>query len=110
VPFTDRNLTCVDCGATFVFTAEDQEYHQRKGFANEPRRCRSCRSARRAQREGDSYSPAPRRSRELFTVTCDQCGKDAEVPFQPRGDRPVYCSDCFSSRAGTGSRGVGWDR
>jgi CxxC-x17-CxxC domain-containing protein len=22
----------------------------------------------------------------------------AEVPFQPRGDKPVYCRDCFTTR------------
>ncbi|NLC33217.1 MAG: zinc-binding protein, partial [Clostridiales bacterium] len=23
-----------------------------------------------------------------------------QVPFQPRGDRPVYCRDCFSRHSG----------
>ena len=23
-------------------------------------------------------------------------GKEARVPFKPREDRPVYCSDCFA--------------
>jgi CxxC-x17-CxxC domain-containing protein len=27
----------------------------------------------------------------------------AEVPFQPRGDKPVYCRDCFAQRAPTNS-------
>ena len=35
--------------------------------------------------------------REMFPATCSQCGKDTQVPFQPRGDKPVYCSDCFES-------------
>ncbi|MGH2490993.1 MAG: CxxC-x17-CxxC domain-containing protein, partial [Candidatus Limnocylindria bacterium] len=25
-------------------------------------------------------------------------GKEARVPFQPRGDKPVYCSDCFEQK------------
>ena len=29
--------------------------------------------------------------------TCAACGKDCQVPFEPRNGRPVYCSDCFSS-------------
>ncbi len=33
--------------------------------------------------------------RNMFTVTCSACGKSTEVPFEPRGDRPVYCSDCY---------------
>lgn len=39
-----------------------------------------------------------RRSREMFDVTCANCGKPASVPFRPSGSRPVYCSDCFESR------------
>ena len=47
-------------------------------------------------------------SRPMFDVTCASCGKETQVPFQPRGDRPVYCSDCFSKQGGGGSsRGGG---
>jgi hypothetical protein len=28
------------------------------------------------------------------------------VPFQPSGDKPVYCSDCFQQRGGA-NRGYG---
>ena len=42
----------------------------------------------------------------MFTVNCASCGKEAKVPFQPRGDRPVYCSDCFQPQPrGTSSYG-----
>ena len=34
----------------------------------------------------------------LFTATCSQCGQEARVPFQPRGDKPVYCSSCFETK------------
>lgn len=37
---------------------------------------------------------------QMFEVTCDGCGKLAQVPFQPRGDDPVYCRDCFRDRRG----------
>ena len=30
------------------------------------------------------------------TLVCKDCGKACKVPFQPREDRPVYCSDCFA--------------
>ena len=33
--------------------------------------------------------------REFFAVTCSRCGNNAQVPFKPRMDKPVYCSDCF---------------
>jgi CxxC-x17-CxxC domain-containing protein len=97
VSYTDKSLTCVDCGARFTFSAEDQEYHASRGFTNEPKRCSGCRAARKAER-GDSSSFSGS-NRHMHSVVCAQCGRNAEVPFEPRGDRPVYCSDCFSRRS-----------
>ncbi len=90
--FQDKSIQCSDCGATFTHSAEDQEFFQKKGFTNEPKRCTSCRQARKSERYGGSSYGAPR---QMFPVTCAECGKDTEVPFEPRGDRPVYCSDCY---------------
>jgi len=36
--------------------------------------------------------------RKMFRITCSDCGKDSEVPFEPSGDRPVYCKDCYQKR------------
>ena len=33
--------------------------------------------------------------RQMYEITCSNCGKKDSVPFQPRGDRPVLCGDCF---------------
>ena len=98
--YTDRTLTCADCGTNFTFSADDQSYHAQRGFTNEPKRCPSCRAARREQRGdgGGSYGG----QRELFSATCSACGKEARVPFQPTGSKPVYCSDCFRSQQGAG--------
>ena len=97
--FVDKSLTCADCGTSFIFSADDQAYHQERGFTNEPRRCPSCRNARRTDRGGgSSYGGGYSGQREMFSATCSQCGKEAQVPFQPRGDKPVYCSDCFRSQ------------
>lgn len=38
--------------------------------------------------------------REMHKITCSECGKEAEVPFKPRGDSPVYCRDCFFKKKG----------
>ena len=115
--FADKTLTCADCGAPFTFTSGEQEFHASKGFTNEPRRCPSCRSARRAQR--DDYSGGGRSygggggyggDRQMFTATCSSCGQEARVPFEPRSDKPVYCSDCFRSRQGGGGGSYGGSR
>jgi len=90
--FQDKSIQCSDCGATFTFSAEEQEFFQNKGFTNEPRRCSPCRQARKTERYGNNSYGVPR---QMFPVTCADCGKDTEVPFEPRGDKPVYCSDCF---------------
>ncbi len=96
--YTDEMLTCVDCGRTFTFTANEQQFYASKGFTNKPSRCADCRAARKASggRGGSGGGGGARR--ELFKATCSQCGGVAEVPFQPRGDKPVYCRDCFASR------------
>jgi CxxC-x17-CxxC domain-containing protein len=44
---------------------------------------------------GGGGGGGPRPPRQMFAVTCAACGKETEVPFKPRGDRPVYCNDCF---------------
>jgi CxxC-x17-CxxC domain-containing protein len=93
--FEDKTLQCADCGKPFTFTAGEQEFYASRGFQNEPRRCPDCRRTRKAERMGGGGEG--RAQRQMFTVICAQCGKETQVPFEPRGDRPVYCSDCFSS-------------
>lgn len=83
---SDKTLKCSDCGADFVWTANEQDFYAQKGFENPPKRCPACRKAKKQQFMA---------SRQMYNVTCAKCGKPAQVPFQPRGDRPVYCSECF---------------
>jgi CxxC-x17-CxxC domain-containing protein len=98
--FQDKTIECSDCGNTFTFSVEEQEQFQSRGYTNEPKRCPECRQARKTERYGNSgnsygnsYNYAPRR--EMFPATCAECGKDTQVPFEPRQGRPVYCSDCY---------------
>lgn len=94
--FQDKTLTCRDCGQEFVWTAGEQEFYASRGLQNPPSRCPTCRAARRAgQGAGGGGGP-----REMFTATCSNCGGEARVPFQPRGDKPVYCSSCFEQMRG----------
>jgi CxxC-x17-CxxC domain-containing protein len=87
--FEDKTLVCEDCSNEFIFTAGEQEFFQAKGYTTEPKRCKDCRRKRREER-GDR--------REMYPVVCSGCGKDTEVPFKPRGDRPVYCQQCYYER------------
>lgn len=111
----DTTLTCRDCGQRFIFTSGEQDFYASRGYS-EPSRCPDCRAARKAERDGggggSSYGSygggggASRGPREMFTATCSGCGQEAQVPFQPSGDKPVYCSSCFQQRGG-GNRGGG---
>jgi CxxC-x17-CxxC domain-containing protein len=116
---SDKTLTCRDCGQPFVFTAGEQAFYQERGFS-EPQRCPTCRARRKAERassgydaggygggysgggyggggyaSGGGYSSGPR---QMYPAVCSNCGKQTEVPFQPRSDKPVYCRECFQSR------------
>lgn len=86
--FEDKTLICKDCGNEFLFSAAEQEFYAEKGFRNDPARCRSCRTIRKQKSAG----------REMFTVTCADCGQETQVPFNPVNDRPVYCRDCYDRR------------
>jgi CxxC-x17-CxxC domain-containing protein len=110
--YADKVLTCSDCGASFTFTAGEQEFHASKGFTSEPRRCPTCRQARRSDGGGGGgggggFGRAPR---EMFSATCATCGQEARVPFEPRADRPVYCNNCYqpAPRGGGGGGGGGY--
>jgi CxxC-x17-CxxC domain-containing protein len=122
--YQDRTLTCVECGNEFVFTANEQAFYADRGFTNEPKRCSSCRQNRKAGRGSGGYSSGYEGGssyssgggyqrgggggyggqREMHVTTCSNCGGEARVPFVPRGDKPVLCSDCFSQQRGGYSR------
>ncbi|MEF9894332.1 MAG: zinc-ribbon domain containing protein [Clostridia bacterium] len=89
--YEDKTLVCRDCGNEFVFTAGEQAFYAEKGFQNEPTRCKACRDARKAGRSNGE-------AREMFETVCAECGKPTRVPFIPKNDRPIYCSECFAAK------------
>ncbi len=105
--YEDRNLTCAECNSEFVFSADDQQYHADKGYENDPKRCPSCRQAAKRDRGGGGSGGGGGGyggPRQMYDAVCASCGSACQVPFQPRQDRPVYCSDCFSKDKPTGPR------
>ena len=61
--FSDKTLTCRDCGRPFEFTAGEQEFYASRGFTNEPSRCPECRATRKAS-GGDSRSGGQSNTRD----------------------------------------------
>jgi len=125
--FEDKTIVCVDCGAEFTFTAQEQQRFAERGFTNEPKRCKTCRDAKKAatgggggggggygggggSRGGYGGGGGGGRGgfgggggggggpRQMFPATCASCGKQTEVPFKPSGNRPVYCRECFQAQ------------
>jgi len=108
---SDQTLYCRDCNQEFVFTVGEQEFYATHSLMNTPTRCPSCRAARKGQ-SGGSYGSArgssSRESRQMYTAICSNCGNEALVPFQPRGDKPVFCSDCYQpQKSGRGGSSTG---
>ncbi len=115
MPYLDKALVCRDCGATFTFTAGEQAFFASRGLTHRPTRCPVCRTAHRlgrsSPREGYvHYGPfasfGGRTPRQMHPAICTACGQMTEVPFLPKGDRPVYCNDCLP-RARSSSRAAG---
>ena len=97
----DISLTCSDCGQDFTFTAADQAFFQERGYST-PKRCKNCRQAKKNDQGGSGYRSAPAQG---TPVICSGCGQPTTVPFEPRGDRPVFCRDCYQARKGTSAGG-----
>lgn len=115
-------IICSQCDATFVYTEEERDFRQLHGLAR-PQWCPECRLRDRQRRNGDlmtlyqrtdSFDPfllgentqagglqrGNRDIRTMHSAVCASCGADTRVPFIPRGDRPVYCKDCYNARRG----------
>jgi CxxC-x17-CxxC domain-containing protein len=92
--FQDKVLTCIDCGAQFIFTAGEQLFFYDKQFKNEPKRCKSCKSKRAALLNSSPFPRDGQRSSRVETrATCSQCGKETTVPFKPTQGRPILCRE-----------------
>ena len=101
--FADKTLTCRDCATNFVWTAGEQEFYASRGLENAPSRCPACRAERRRNGGGGGMGGgmgSGTGTRQMYPAVCASCGQETEVPFQPRQDRPVYCSSCFQKRRG----------
>ena len=96
----DRELRCVSCGESFVWTAGEQAFYADKRLPHEPKHCRACTRARRS-----SAVVAPRPAAKVTSAArCSQCGRPTTLPFQPAEGRPVFCKTCYKRRRAPAAR------
>ncbi len=102
-PREEHEVTCADCGVQTTVPF--------KPTGDRPVKCRDCVQKDRPPRRdggGGRGAGGPPRQRIEYEVTCAECGAETTVPFEPRGDRPVKCRDCFQKdRGGPRSGGRG---
>ena len=131
---SDLLLTCSDCNQEFIFTAGEQQFFQERGYSS-PRRCKPCRQAKQGAGGGAPHAQSGGGGGNTYsggggggygggafggggfgggagagmstgtTVVCASCGQTTTVPFEPRGDRPVYCKACYKPKQGGGGGG-----
>lgn len=88
----EMTLVCTECGTEFSFSAEEQDFYKERGFENSPKRCRTCRMSQRA------LDTAVKPKKEMYPAICAACGCQTELPFKPKGDKPVYCMTCLKKK------------
>ncbi len=86
--YEDKTLICKECGQEFVFSAGEAGILRRARF---PERAPALQGMPRRSQECSSWSPV-----SSSPQVCAACGGEAKVPFEPKSDRPVYCSECFA--------------
>ena len=96
IPRTNKPVYCSDCFRDHK--PDDSRDDRGSRYSRDDRGSRYSRDDR-----GSRYSRDDSRS-ESTTVTCSDCGDECQVPFIPRTNKPVYCSDCFRDHKPDDSR------
>lgn len=123
-PTAERRI-CETCHTEYALTEAERDFRQSNNLPL-PGQCPACRGRQRQARNADlmslyeqsgnrdfqetsrSGSRRPGRGtgratdgpRQMYNTVCADCGAETQVPFVPRGDRPVYCRDCYNARNG----------
>ena len=110
--FADKELSCIDCGSNFPFTAAEQQFYEEKGLTHEPKRCRNCRQTRKARNPAgrgpgalrggaDGYGPPRHEPRMGYD--------NARGGYGQRGDGPPLYKADFGPAPWAAGPDRGWD-
>jgi len=102
----DKILICIDCGADFAFTVDEQEFYAAHQLTNEPKRCKPCREKKKnLARQAPALASPPSvpevregDAKPRYRIVCNACGLEDEVPFRPKEGRQVFCRRCYAGR------------
>lgn len=50
---------------------------------------------RQSFRNSSQQNSKSKSKREMYEVTCSDCGIECKIPFEPKFNKPIYCSKCF---------------
>lgn len=100
----DVDLNCAECNSAITQLPFEPT-------GDKPVYCSNCLRNKRQARGGSSGGNSRfggnnmnRGPRQMFDVNeqCAECNKAiTQLPFQPTGDRPIYCFDCNKNRRGS---------
>ena len=92
----DKQITCLDCSQTFIWTAGEQNFFKDKELLNPPKRCKDCKKEKNRRLDAiEAARSSGKRCRIEIATLCAKCGESTTVPFYPSQGRPVYCRACF---------------
>lgn len=77
--------TCKQCQEEFLVIDQELNFYKEKDFPL-PELCPKHRRERRSSK---------RHERELYGYSCDSCGKDIVVAFEPPEEMTIYCKPCY---------------
>ena len=89
---------------------KSRTFDRKKSKSDSKREEKPYRSFRNSRDDRSSRYSRDDRREEYTTVTCADCGTECQVPFVPKTDRPVYCSDCFRQNKPQDSRNDRYSR
>ncbi len=95
----DVDLNCAECGAAITQLPFEPS-------GDKPVYCTACLRQKRQQRDsrggGSRFGGNNNRGpRQMYDVNekCAECGAAiTQLPFQPSGDKPIYCFECNKAR------------
>lgn len=93
-PMVQGSWTCAECGKEITELPFEPS-------GDRPVHCKDCWRTKRNQGGGGNFGGGDRAPRQMHQGNwkCAECGTEiTELPFEPSGDRPVHCRDCWRKK------------